>query len=119
MSSNAQSLDVLLQVFPPCSGTGARDRISSLCNHRFNALLLHFMVMGSNCIDHSWIDAITPGKFRPKLGMRTFGIMIHRLAKIVKQACLAGNFNIRPQISRNQCRQLGNFHRMSKLILTI
>ena len=51
--------------------------------------------------------------------MRTILIVVHGFADIVQEAALFGEFHIRAKFCGENTCQLGNFHRVRELILTI
>jgi len=114
-----QALDVLLKVLPAGARTRAGDGIGRFHQDCFNRNLVHFVVVSGDGVADSRADAVAFGKFRADLGVRAFSVVVHGFAEIVQQGANLGDFHIRAEFSRKHAGNLGCFHGMGKLVLTI
>ena len=82
------ALDVGFDVFAAGTGTGAGNGIGGLSDDGFDTVLIFFMVMRFNGVDHDRVDAIAPAIFRTQLGVGAFLVGVHGFADIVQETAL-------------------------------
>ena len=77
------------------------------------------MVMRFDRVHNDGIHAIAPAEFCTQFGMCAFLVVVHGLADVMQEAGLLGLLYVRTYLSRQDARQLGDFHSMGKLVLTV
>ncbi len=77
------------------------------------------MVVRFDGVHHHGIHAIAPAELRAQLGVRPVLVMVHGFADIVQEAALLGKLHIGTDLRRQDARQLGYFHGVGKLVLSI
>ena len=70
----AQPFDILLQVLAPGAWSCSGDRVRSFNQHRFDGLLVGFVMMRFDRIHHFRVNPVPAAEIRADQGMGAFGV---------------------------------------------
>ena len=77
------------------------------------------MMVGFDRVHNLGIYAVAAAELRTQLGMGAFLVMVHGLADVVQKAALLGNFDVGADLGSQDSGQLGHFHGVGQLVLSV
>ena len=114
-----ETLDIGFDIFLSCTRSCRRDSISSLNQNINNAIGFNIVMMGLDGMHNHGLFAISTCKISTNHRMRTFDLVVYRLADIVQKACAFCGHWIKAKLGGHHSAEIGNFKRVIQNILTI